>query len=99
MRFWKTVRRRARRGTWKVRPTPCAATASGRPSGRRRPFRRTSPASGASTPETTLSRVDLPEPLGPIRPVIGAALGREADLAQRAKAAERQADLSDLEHR
>ena len=52
------------------------------------PAKRTSPAIGASRPETTLRSVVLPEPLGPIRPTTSPSADREGDAVERGEAAE-----------
>src|SRR5262245_42329719 len=57
-------------GIWKVRATPHAVISWGRRRSVRRPQRWISPASGRYRPDSTLTVVVLPEPLGPISPRI-----------------------------
>ena len=57
------------RASWKVPAMPARQMASGVWPVTDLPSRRTSPPSGESRPETTLSSVVLPEPLGPTRPI------------------------------
>src|SRR4029453_1891716 len=55
-------------GTWKVRAIPTRARASGANAVTSRPWKCTLPLVGARSPVRQLKNVDLPAPLGPIRP-------------------------------
>src|SRR5437660_5921505 len=59
---------------WKVRPTPSRARVWGRRAVISRPSMLTWPRFGRWNPVTTLNRVVLPAPLGPMRPVTAPAL-------------------------
>ena len=74
---------------------PGAAAARGAP--RRRS--RTSPASGAATPETRLKSVVLPAPLGPMTALMRARPDVEADVLDGLDAAEALGDAAHLEQR
>ena len=70
MRCWNTESLGKPRATWKVRTRPARLTASGASPAISRPSKRIEPASGGTRPETTLNKVVLPAPLGPISPVM-----------------------------
>src|ERR1700759_4457047 len=57
-------------GTWKVRPMPARACMSGVARVRLTPSKLTVPVVGVASPARQLKKVDLPAPLGPIRPMI-----------------------------
>src|SRR5580704_9988245 len=57
-------------GTWKVRPMPARACASGDARVRSLPSNTMRPPVGSVSPARQLKKVDLPAPLGPIRPMI-----------------------------
>src|SRR5690349_24196722 len=57
-------------GTWKVRPMPSRAWLSAGACVTSIPAKRMRPALGARSPATQLKKVDLPAPLGPMRPTI-----------------------------
>src|SRR5258708_30775079 len=57
-------------GTWKVRPMPSRACASGEASVTSVPAKMTRPLFGARSPTRQLKKVDLPAPFGPISPMI-----------------------------
>src|SRR5262250_476697 len=61
-------------GFWKLLTTPRLAMMSGRSAWISRPFHRTLPAVGARRPAIMLSSVVLPEPLGPMMPMISLGL-------------------------
>src|SRR5579885_2621391 len=60
-------------GTWKVRPIPSRARASGAARVMSTPLKRMRPSVGARSPAMQLKKVDLPAPFGPIRPTISPA--------------------------
>src|SRR6185437_6359352 len=60
-------------GTWKVRPMPSRACASGEARVTSVPSKRTRPPVGWRSPERQLKKVDLPAPFGPMRPTISPA--------------------------
>src|SRR5262245_43311399 len=57
-------------GTWKVRPMPAQACASGDARVMSRPAKRILPSVGTVSPARQLKKVDLPAPFGPISPTI-----------------------------
>src|SRR5713226_5125418 len=57
-------------GTWKVRPMPSRACASGEASVTSVPAKMTRPLVDARSPTRQLKKVDLPAPFGPINPMI-----------------------------
>src|ERR1700683_3023747 len=57
-------------GTWKVRPIPARACASGDARVKSLPSNKIRPPVGSVSPARQLKKVDLPAPLGPIRPMI-----------------------------
>ena len=76
------------RGSWKLRARPqrvrwCAGSPSSVS-----PAKRTLPVSLCKVPQMQLTRVDLPEPFGPIRPEPLALLHLEVDAVERDEAAE-----------
>src|SRR5580692_3421 len=57
-------------GTWKVRPMPASACASGAACVTSTPLKTMRPLVGDASPARQLKKVDLPAPFGPIRPMI-----------------------------
>src|SRR3954469_7619903 len=57
-------------GTWKVRPMPSRACASGEARVTSTPSKVIRPVVGSVSPARQLKKVDLPAPFGPIRPMI-----------------------------
>src|ERR1700751_3835531 len=57
-------------GTWKVRPIPARAWMSGEARVKSTPSKLTVPVVGTASPARQLKKVDLPAPLGPVRPMI-----------------------------
>ena len=57
-------------GTWKVRPMPATACASGEARVRSTPSNMIGRWSAGMSPARQLKKVDLPAPFGPIRPMI-----------------------------
>src|SRR5262249_49337767 len=57
-------------GTWKVRPMPSSACASGEACVTSMPSKLMRPVVGSVSPARQLKNVDLPAPFGPIRPMI-----------------------------
>ena len=87
------------RGSWKLRASPmCVRRCAGSPSSAW-PAKRTLPVSLCSVPQTQLTSVLLPEPLGPIRPSRSPSVHVEVDAVQRDEAAEALADAFDLQQR
>ena len=70
MTFSSTVMESKLRTTWNVRAMPSSEHCSGGSPDMRRPFSRTSPASGTTSPEIALNSEVLPAPFGPISPRI-----------------------------
>src|SRR5260221_1111063 len=60
-------------GTWKVRPMPSRACVSGGALVTSTPSKRMRPSLGRKSPAMQLKKVDLPAPLGPMRPTISPA--------------------------
>src|SRR5580700_5205289 len=70
MTFSSTVMSSNVAGTWKVRPMPARAWASGEARVRSAPSKTMRPVVGWVSPARQLKKVDLPAPFGPISPMI-----------------------------
>src|SRR5580698_4689275 len=70
MTFSSTVMSSNVIGTWKVRPMPARAWASGEARVMSAPSNRMRPVVGSVSPAMQLKKVDLPAPFGPISPMI-----------------------------
>src|SRR5487761_407722 len=83
MTFSSTVKPRQRPSPCKVLAIPRAFSSWGRTPSMRRPLYKISPACGFRNPQTTLNKLVLPAPLGPMMPTISPA-GTSSDTSSRA---------------
>src|SRR5690348_2845010 len=70
MTFSRTVMSSNVAGTWKVRPMPSRACVAAEALVTSTPSKRMRPSLGRRSPAMQLKKVDLPAPLGPMRPTI-----------------------------